>query len=138
MKLFNIAKVASVAIALSAVSPVVVSAQGVNVASVVAACGAGSPCAPLVRSLLANVPAAQRTAVIAELAASLAEIQGGGANIAEALRAAAELSTDPAQQAALTDLADAIGGGDGALDGPVAAGPAADDGLDAPDGGSDN
>ena len=137
MSFSNTLKVALAATVLSISAPVF--AQGLSVASVVAACGAGSPCAPLVTSYLASVPAAQRAAVIAELAASLAEVNGAGANIAEGLRAAAAASPDAAQAEQISALADSISGGDGGIDTPVAAGPAAgDDALDGPDSGSQN
>ena len=134
MSFSNTLKVALAATVLSISAPAF--AQGLSVASVVAACAAGSPCAPLVTTYLANVPAAQRAAVIAELAASLAEVNGAGANIAEGLRAAAAASPDAAQAEQISSLADSISGGDGGIDTPTAA--AGDDALDGPDGGSQN
>jgi hypothetical protein len=88
-------------------------AQAMTVEAVVAGCASGSDCASLVRAVLANVPAAQRAAVIADLAAQLAEIQGAGANVAAGIAAAAEFSTDANQREQLASLAETISGNAG-------------------------
>ncbi|SUB00186.1 Uncharacterised protein [Pannonibacter phragmitetus] len=107
MALFKLISMGVAAAMIAGVSAPAFS-QAQTVETAVAGCASGGDCAALVRAVLANVPAARRAAVIADLAAQLAEIPGAGANVAAGIEAAAEFSADPGQREQLANLADTV------------------------------
>lgn len=126
MALFKLIRMGVAAAMIAGVSAPAFS-QAQTVEAAVAGCASGGDCAALVRAVLANVPAAQRAAVIADLAAQLAEIPGAGANVAAGIEAAAEFSTDANQREQLASLAETVssdaggGGNQNAIDTETAA-----------------
>lgn len=112
MALFKLIRMGVAAAMIAGASaPAVAQAQTVD--ATVAGCASGGDCATLVRSFLAAVPAAQRAAVIADLAAQLAEIPGAGANVAAGIEAAADFSADANQREQLASLAETVSGNAG-------------------------
>ncbi|WP_430512962.1 hypothetical protein [Pannonibacter phragmitetus] len=113
MAVFKLARIGVAAAMIAGVSfPAFSQAQTVEAA--VAGCASGGDCAALVRSVLANVPATQRAAVIAELAAQLAEIPDAGTSVAAGIEAAAEFSSDAGQREQLANLAETVSSNAGA------------------------
>lgn len=121
MALLKMVQVAAAAAMIAGVSVPAHAQQALTVEAVVAGCAAGAStagpeCAALVRAYLANVPVNQRAAVIANLAARLAEIQGAGVSVARGIQAAAEFSPDAGQRTQLANLASTLSADAGGLD----------------------